>query len=370
MNKITRTLLTVLIILLVISLAFYPKIKSYFKAESSDKSGKATSGKPGEAAKGAGKGGPAPVEIMVVRSSQMDEKILATGTIIPNEEVEIRSEINGRVTGIRFKEGDYVRKGTVLVTIYDADLQAQLLKLSYQKKLAEVNEERQKTLLQKEAISQREYDISITTLNSNSADIENLKAQISRTVIRAPFNGTIGLRYISDGSYLSPAVKIATLTNSNPAKIDFNVPAKYANIVRKGSQIGFTVEGSTQDFQGRVYAVEPKIDPNTRTVLLRAIAPNGNRALVPGAFARVEIILNSKPAAIVVPTEAVIPDIKGHRVFVVKNNKVESLPVDIGTRNERTIEINKGLSVGDTLITSGILLVKPGGDVTIKAVKQ
>ena len=367
MNKVTRTLLTMLIILVVVAIAFYPKIKGYFKAEAANKT---AGGKAADAGKGAAKGGPAPVEILVVRTSQTDEKILATGTIIPNEEVEIRSEINGRVTGIKFNEGDYVRKGSVLVTIYDTDLQAQLLKLSYQKRLAEVNEERQKTLLQKEAISQREYDISITTLNSNLADIENLKAQVSRTVIRAPFDGTIGLRYISNGSYLSPAVRIATLTNSNPAKIDFNVPAKYANIVRKGSQIRFMVEGLEKNFKGAVYAVEPKIDPNTRTVLLRAIAPNPNRELVPGAFARVEIVLSSKPAAILVPTEAVIPDVKGHRVFVVRGGKVESVQVEIGTRNERNIEINTGLSVGDTLITSGILLVKPGGEVSIKVVKQ
>jgi len=360
MNRATKTILTIIVILLITGLAFYPRLKEYM-APKPEKGAEAAKGG-GAPAKG---GGPAPVVIMVVSNQRMEDKILSTGTIIPNEEVEIRSEIAGRITSIGFKEGDYIRKGTVLIRINDADLQAQLQKLKYQEKLAEVNEERQKRLLEKEAISQRDYDISLTNLNSMNADIENLKAQIAKTVLKAPFDGTIGLRYVSEGSYTNNATRIATLTNVNPAKIDFSVPAKYANIVRKGTSITFTTEGGEEKYGGQVYAVEPKIDASTRTISLRATSPNGSRKLVPGAFARVEIVLSSKANSIVVPTEAVIPNLKGHSVFVVRNNKAESVQVEIGARNDKTIEIIKGLSVGDTLITSGILQVKPGGDVLI-----
>lgn len=365
MSKPIKSILTVLVILIITGLAFYPKLKQY--TESKEKSAGNTGT---QAASVASKGGSAPINIMVVGNQRLEEKIVSTGTIIANEEVEIRSEIAGRVTAINFKEGDYVKKGTVLVRINDADLQAQLQKLQYQKKLAEVNEERQKRLLEKEAISQRDYDISLTNLNSLNADIDNLRAQIEKTLIKAPFDGTIGLRYVSEGSYLAPnsTTKIATLTNINPAKIDFSVPAKYALNVNKGTPITFTTEGGSEKFGGRVYAIEPKIDPNTRTLTLRATSPNNNRRLFAGSFARIEIILNSKPNAIVVPTEAVIPNLKGHSVFVVKNNKAQSIPVEIGTRGDKTIEIFKGLSVGDTLITSGILQVKPGGEVDIKNV--
>lgn len=362
MSKPIKSILTVIVILLITGLAFYPRLKEYLSKKQEKKG---TEGKNVVAATG---GGIAPVEIMVISNQRMDEKILSTGTIIANEEVEIRSEIAGRITSINFREGDYVKKGTVLIRINDADLQAQLQKLQYQKKLAEVNEERQKRLLEKEAISQRDYDISLTNLNSMNADIENLKAQIAKTVIKAPFDGTIGLRYVSEGSYTNNATRIATLTNVNPAKLDFSVPAKYANMVRKGTSITFTTESGNEKFYGNVYAVEPKIDPSTRTLTLRATSPNGSRKLVPGAFARVEIILNSKANAIVVPTEAVIPNLRGHSVFVVRNSKAESVMVEIGTRGDKTIEITKGLSIGDTLITSGILQVKPGGDVDIKAV--
>jgi len=363
MNKTTKIILTVLIILLVTALAFYPRLKTAFAKKEESKDAKTGASK-GEKPKGAG--GPTAVEIMVVKNSSIDDKILATGTIIPNEEVEIRSEIAGRVVSINFKEGDFATKGQILLRINDADLQAQLLKLGYQKKLAEVNDDRQKRLLEKEAISQREYDISNTNLNSVNADIESLKAQLAKTVIRAPFNGRIGLRYISDGSYLSPATRIATLTSIIPAKLDFSIPAKYANNVRKGTKIEFSVEGEDQKHNGTVYAVEPKIDPNTRTLTLRAVAPNGNGKLVPGSFARVEIVLSSKPNAIVVPTEAVIPDVKGYRVFVVKNKKSESVLIKIGIRTDRSVEIINGLNLGDSLITSGIQQVKSGGEVEVK----
>ncbi|MBB3841691.1 membrane fusion protein (multidrug efflux system) [Runella defluvii] len=367
MSKPVKTVVTILVILLITGLAFYPRLKEY--ASKKEEKGAGAGKNAGAGAKGGapGKaGGPAPIEILVVASQRIEEKILSTGTIIANEEVEIRSEIAGRITSINFKEGDYIQKGTVLIRINDADLQAQLQKLEYQKKLAEVNEERQKRLLEKEAISQRDYDISLTNLNSMNADIENLKAQIAKTVIKAPFDGTVGLRYISSGSYVNNATRIATLTNVNPAKLDFSVPAKYATSVRKGTGITFSTEGGEEKYRGTVYAVEPKIDPSTRTLTLRATSPNPGRKLVPGAFARVEIILNAKPNAIIVPTEAVIPDLRGHRVFIVKNNKAETISVEIGIRNDKTIEITKGLMPGDTLITSGILQVKAGGEVDIK----
>ncbi len=191
MNKSIKTILTVIVILLITGLAFYPRLKEYIVKKEETGVAK-NAGKAGAGGAGTPGGGAAPIEIMVVTNQRMEEKILSTGTIIANEEVEIRSEIAGRVTSINFKEGDYVKKGTVLIRINDADLQAQLQKLKYQKKLAEVNEERQKRLLEKEAISQRDYDISLTNLNSINADIENLQAQIAKTVIKAPFDGSVG----------------------------------------------------------------------------------------------------------------------------------------------------------------------------------
>jgi membrane fusion protein (multidrug efflux system) len=361
MNKTTKTFLSLLAIALILGLAFYPKIKkTFFSAETKEK-GKEKGG-PG------GKGGKTAVIVTVVKSTRLDDMISSTGSILPNEEVDIRSEIAGRIILLNIKEGDVVAKGTVLLRINDDDLQARLRKLGFNKKLAEDNEARQKVLLQKEAISQREYDIAVNSVNTISADIEDLKAQILKTTIRAPFAGRIGFRYVSMGSYISSSTQIATLTNTNPAKIEFSIPAKYATQVKNGGTIEFTTENEEKNYKGRVYAIDPKIDPQTRTLQIRAQAPNPGNELVPGAFAKVNLILKTKGSAILIPTEAVIPEAKGNKVYVVKNGKSVSTKVTLGTRGEKTVEIVDGLAIGDTLITNGIIQVKPDGDVEIKEV--
>ncbi|CAM3882168.1 efflux RND transporter periplasmic adaptor subunit [Aquirufa aurantiipilula] len=365
MNKITKTIVSLLVIVLILGIAFYPKVKKTFFAEKKAEGKEKSKGGPG-----GGKGGKTTVVVMVVKSTRLDDMINSTGSILPNEEVEIRSEIAGRIIQLNIKEGDVVQKGTILLHINDDDLQARLRKLGYNKKLAEDNEARQKVLLQKEAISQREYDIAVNSVNTISADIEDLKAQILKTTIRAPFSGTVGFRYVSMGSYISPTTKIATLTNTNPAKIEFSIPAKYASQIRKGNTIEFVTENETKTYSGKVYAIDPKIDPLTRTLQIRALSPNPGGVLVPGAFAKVNLILKTKGSAILVPTEAVIPESKGSKVFIVKNGKAVSTKVELGTRGEKTVEILSGLSIGDTLITNGIIQVKPDGEVDIKEVVQ
>lgn len=360
MNKVTKSILGILIVGLVLGLAFYPKIKKSFGKEKTEDSQKGKNSKGGKTA----------VIVTVVKSTRLDDMINSTGSILANEEVEVRSEIAGRIILLNIKEGDVVNKGTVLFRINDDDLQARLRKLGFNKKLAEDNEARQKVLLQKEAISQREYDIAVNSVNTISADIEDLKAQILKTTVLAPFSGTVGFRYVSLGSYISPATRIATLTNTNPAKIEFSIPAKYATAIRKGSTIEFVTENEEKMYRGNVYAIDPKIDPLTRTLQIRALAPNPLGSLVPGAFAKVNLILKTKGSAILVPTEAVVPEAKGNRVFVVKNGKSIPVKVELGNRGEKNVEILSGLSIGDTLITNGIIQVKPDGEVEIKEVLQ
>jgi membrane fusion protein, multidrug efflux system len=365
MSKITKNILTVLVIILILGLFFYPKLKTFFKPKD-EKDKKEISGV-GKDGKG-GKGGKTSVIVTVIHPKRLDDLVNTNGTILPNEEVELRSEISGRIVTLNIKEGDFVKRGTTLLHINDEDLQARLKKLGFNKKLAEDNEARQKKLLEKEAISQREYDIAVNSVNTISADIEDLTAQIQKMTLKAPFDGTIGFRFVSMGSYISPTTKIATLTNTNPAKIEFAVPAKYSSIVRVGGKMDFTVENSEQKFIGTVYAIDPKIDPITRTLQIRAIAPNPSHKLIPGSFARVELVLKSKGSAIMIPTEAVIPEQKGNKVFIVQHGKAISKKVQLGTRGERDVEVLSGLSTGDTLITTGIMQVKPDGDVEIREV--
>ncbi len=364
MPTIVKRILTVIILLLVIGLAFLPKIKKMMSADGKDKKEMGGGGKDGKDPKKGG--GKTAVKVIVVQSSLLQDKLQTTGSILPNEEVDIRTEVSGRLVELNIKEGIFVKKGTVLLRINDEDLQARLKKLGFSKKLAEDNEFRQKRLLEKEAISQREYDIAVTGVNTLQADIEDIKAQIAKTSVKAPFNGTLGLRYVSDGSYISPTTRIATLTSVNPAKLDFSIPAKYASQIRHGSKIGFTVEGSEQHFVGTVYAIDPKIDPQTRTLQLRAISPNPNNKLVPGAFAKVELVLSTKGTAIMIPTEAVIPEAGGQKVYLVKGGKAISTKIELGIRGEKNVEVISGLAIGDSLITTGILSLKPEGEVEVK----
>jgi membrane fusion protein, multidrug efflux system len=372
MNKIVKSILTILSILLIAGLAFYPKIKSTFfeKKEGDQPKGETKSSIEGP--KILGKDGKpvikTSVKVILIKTGVLQDKIQTAGSILANEEVEIRSEISGRLTNLSFKEGDYVKKGTSLFHIYDQDLKARLRKLQFNKKLAEDNEFRQKKLLEKEAISQREYDIAVNSVNTIQADIEDLEAQLAKYIVRAPFDGKIGLRYISEGSYISPATKIATLTNLNPAKLDFSIPAKYAQNVHQGSIVQFSIDDSEQKFTAVVYAIDPKIDPQTRTLQLRAKTPNPRNILIPGAFTKVELILKTKGTAILIPTEAVIPEATGSKVFIVKDGKAKPVKIKLGTRGEKTIEVTEGLFIGDTLITVGTLQVKPEGDVEIKEI--
>jgi membrane fusion protein (multidrug efflux system) len=299
-----------------------------------------------------------PVRLQVVQAEKLGDRIFTVGTILSNEEVEIRSEISGKVEKIYFKEGARVNKGQVLLKINDAEPQAQLVRAQYRQALAEQDAERQRQLFEKKLASQEEYEVAVNQLNIVKADMQIIEAQVAKTEIRAPFNGVIGLRYVSEGSYISPATRITTLQDYNSVKVDFTIPEKYAAAVKRGDKIGFSVEGGTQKFEGSIYAVESKIDPATRTLHLRALSPNPGGALIPGAFANVEVVFKEKET-LTIPAFALIPDLKSHRVFLFKNGKAESQSVEIGSRTDEFVEITKGVQAGDTLITSGILQLRP-----------
>jgi membrane fusion protein (multidrug efflux system) len=233
------------------------------------------------------------------------------------------------------------------------------VRAKYRQALAEQEAERKRQLFERKLASQEEHDVAVNELNIVKADIQIIQAQIAKTEIRAPFDGVIGLRYVSEGSYISPTTRITTLQDYNSVKVDFTVPEKYARQIRRGDRISFTVEGAAQKFAGAVYAVEVKIDPATRTLHIRALSPNPYGVLIPGAFANVEVGLKEKET-LTIPSYALIPELKGQRIFVYKNGKAESQSVEIGSRTDEFVEVTHGVQAGDTLITSGILQLRPG----------
>jgi len=304
---------------------------------------------------------------MIVKDTTVDNNIDVTGSIDANEKVNLVSETAGNITGIFFNEGSYVKKGQLLVKVYNQDLIASLKQNDYQVALAKQNEYRNSVLLQKEAISQQEYDTSLTSLNTLKAQGDVLKAQIAKTEIRAPFSGTIGLRNISPGGYLSPSTSIASLVNIDPAKVTFSVPERYLSLIKPGTKINFTVESSRKKFDATVYAIEPAIDLSSRTITVRARAANPDNLLKAGAFAKINLTLDQIAKTIMVPTQCVIPDLKDNKVFVVHKGTAVPKIVKTDLRTDTKIEIISGLKAGDSLIVSGLIQIRP--KVAVKVLK-
>ncbi|MBH8567704.1 efflux RND transporter periplasmic adaptor subunit [Microvirga sp. STS02] len=357
-----------LIAALIIGGMAWAKVK-YFPSPTAGEKG----GKGGAAgAKGGGKGGAGgpgakvPVQVYIVAATRLSDQVAATGSIIADEAVTIQSEISGKITSLNIQEGKPVRKGQLLFTINAADVQAQLQKQEYNIKLYQDQEKRQRTLLAKEYISRQEYEQSNNALLTAQADLAALRVTLSKAYVRAPFDGILGLRNTSVGAYVSPGTAITTLSRVQPVKVDFNVPSRFAQSVRVGDPVLVTDEATTKKIEAKVYAINPQIDPVSRTLPVRAVYANKNMELRPGGFVKVNLELGETAEALQIPTEAVVPVASGYTVFTVKNGKAVIQPVNIGVRSDKLIQITKGLTVGDTIIRTGILQVKAGDRVAIQ----
>lgn len=351
MNKQVKTIVIAVIVVILLLLIFLPKITS------SDQSGPSAIGNMRSAQQ--------PVNAHIVKYEKLNQVVYTTGSILAIEEVELRSEISGKIVQILFKEGSYVSKGDLLVKINDADLQAQLRKAESKVKLIEDREERQKQLAQNQMISQEDYESTLNDLQASKAEYDLIQAQIDKTEIRAPFSGIVGLREVSEGSFVTTSTLIARLQNLSNLKVDFAIPQKYAEQVKIGDELTFRLSSSDFQYKAKIYAIEPKIDPSTRTLKLRAICSSSYKSLFPGAFANVELNLKETDDAILIPSVSVVPELKGQSVYIYNNGVVSSRQVELGVREENTVQIVSGLSEGDTIITSGILQIRPGSKVKI-----
>lgn len=351
MKNSTKIVLTFVILAVIAVIFIYPRKNEIFGSKNEP----ASSGSQGQAAQ------VLPVDVVEIHPQKLENILNITGTVLPNEMVSLRSEISGLVQRIAFKEGEFVKKGTPLVYLNDDELSAQYQKLEFTKKLFESQENRQKQLLAKEAISQEEYDIVLNQFNTNLSDLNLVEAQLSKTVIRAPFDGVLGLRQISEGSVIGTNDVIVSIINIDPIKIEFSIPERYANQVEVNSKIFFSTDAGGIGAEGVVYAYEPNIDANTRTLKLRAQSPNKNKLFLPGMFVRIKYILGIEENALLVPAESVIPELSGYKVFVVTaDSKVEERQISIGTRTDTSVQIVDGLKEGDLVLTTGVLQVRSG----------
>lgn len=299
------------------------------------------------------------VKTQTVNTIKHGSRISTVGTILANEGVEVRSEISGIIEKIYFMEGTAIRKGDILFSINDNELQARLLSARYRLALAEQQEERQRVFVEKGHVSREEYENTAANLNVIKAEVQLIKAQLDKTEIRAPFNGRVGLRYVSEGSYVTPSTPVTTLQDTGVLKIEFTVPGKYAGKIISGETVTFEAQGTQQTLSARIYAMQPNVDLSTRMLSIRAITSNSYGTLFPGTHATVNISIKEKET-IMIPSFALIPEFKEHKVFLLKDGKAEEFRVGIGPRTHDMVEITNGIKPGDTLITSGILQLRHG----------
>lgn len=307
-----------------------------------------------------------PVDVIIAANTAFASDIEVNGTVLSEEMIELHPEVGGRLTYLNIPDGAMVAAGTVLARINDADLQAQLQQQKVQLELAEKTEQRLKKLLEVNGVDQASYDAALSQVNLYNANINVLRAQIDKTVIRAPFAGRLGLRLVSEGAYVSPSTAIGTLQQTDKIKIDFSVPEAYENLVKTGKTVSIRTNSSIEEIKATISAIEPQINTATRNIKVRARLTKGN--ISPGAF--VKVLLNEKFNGIVIPTNAIIPDAISSQVLLVKNGKAVFSNVETGIRTSDVVEITDGIQTGDTVIVSGVLSVRPNGAVKIRQVRK
>ena len=300
------------------------------------------------------------VQTLIAAPQSLSADIEVPGTIMANETAEIHPEVSGRLVQLNIKEGTNVSVGALLAKLYDGDLQAQLRKLEVQLKIAEQTEKRQAELVKIQGISQQEYDLSLLGVLNLKADMDIIKESIRKTEIRAPFGGKLGLKNVSPGAYVTPASVLTTISQVSTLKIQFNIPERYGAQLKPGLPVTFSIDGTNKTFTATVIASEISIDENTRSLAVRALIKQQDPALIPGAFAKVKIVLGKNNEALMVPNSVIIPSGRKKQLYVYEGGKAMMKEVTTGVRDSTNIQVLTGIKPGDTVITSAVLFLRPG----------
>lgn len=300
------------------------------------------------------------VDYVIVYPKSIANEIRVTGTLVAAESAMLSTQSAGLVQEIHFREGQFVKKGQLLLQLDDRQLIAQRKKLEAQLETAKRDVVRNEQLLEIQGISQAEVDDAKLLVATLEADLQELAVRIDFATIKAPFSGQIGLRNISPGAYLAAGAPVAQLVQNDPLRLEFNVPERYADQIRNGQPVRFTISGSDATYEARVYATDPVISEATRSLRIRARVPNQRGELLAGAFAEIELTLDSIPDALLVPTDAVVPQLNDQIVYRIQRDTIQQVIVQAGIRLTNQVQIETGLAAGDTIMVSGLLQARHG----------
>jgi len=314
--------------------------------------------------------GPSTTSVRGVLADTMEvaNEIIVPGTFEAFEQLNITPELPGLIRVINFSEGQVVSRGDLLISMDDREMVSEIRKLELEIELAKEERVRAERLHRIQAISEEELQRLKNTESTLRAEKELLEVRKSKLNVYAPFTGQIGLRHISEGNFVSPGDRIATLHQLNPIKLDFEVPETIIEQIGVGTEVSFTLVGGTTPYTAEIYAVEPGINPQTRTMRMRAEVPNTAGRFLPGRFAQVVLRSDVNPAAVMVPSEAVLPVLDGQQIFISKNGISEAVKIETGIRTANAVEIKYGISAGDTVITTGLMSLSEGAELKVDLV--
>jgi membrane fusion protein (multidrug efflux system) len=316
--------------------------------------GKDAAGGPGGDPGGAGGMPPSPVEVVAARQDTVVDAIQANGQVEAIQSIELKPEQEGRIVKLPVTEGADVAAGQVLIEIDDRELAAQVARAEAERDLAQQALSRTRDLLEQKASSTADLEQAEATARSTQADLDLLQLRLQRTRVRAPFAGVVGQRYVSLGDYVTTGSRLVSLQTVNPQRIAFTVPERFATRLKRGQHVSFRVAAVPgQEFVGEVDFVDPVVQLPARTILIKAVVPNGRRQLQAGMFAEARLATETRPQAVVVPEDAIVPLQSVNYVWVAKEGKAARREVVLGVRTTGFVEIRSGVEVGDQVVVGG-----------------
>jgi membrane fusion protein (multidrug efflux system) len=309
-----------------------------------------------------------PVKAEPAKVAQVSDNVTAVGSLLADESVVIRPEIDGRIVGLHFQEGQAVSAGARLVSLDGSEYEAQLAAVRADLKTEQQRLVRTRELQQQNFISKDALEVQVGNVDRLKAREAEAESKLAKTIIRAPFAGTVGLRMVSPGAYVKAGQDIVRMESLGSLKVDFRIPETFLAKVKPNQEISVNVDAyPSENFKGRVYAIEPMVDERSRTIAMRARIPNQGNKLKPGMFVRVAVTLENRPNAVTVPEEAIWPQGRDSYVFRVVDGKAALTKVEIGNRQPGRVEIVKGLAANEIIVTEGQIKLRDGAPVTVIA---
>lgn len=312
-----------------------------------------------------------PVEVAVARHDTVVDAITASGEIEAVQSIELRPEVDGRVVDILVREGAEVQSGDPLFKVDDAELKAQVARLEAERDLARQALRRTRELLAQNASSEADLEIAEANARSTEAQLELAQLRLERTVVRAPFSGLVGERFVSLGDYVTTSTRLVTLQTADPQRAVFQVPERYARRLAVGQGVTFAVAALPGvEFSGRVDFVDPVVQLPARTITVKAEVPNRRRELKSGMFIEVRLATDTRSDAVVVPEDAILPLQNATYVWIVNEGTASRRQVELGVRKPGLVEIRSGVEVGEQVVVGGLERLSEGAPVMATVVER